>query len=100
MGGQHASIAPEGRRRSQLDDTQASQQGRACPTVWPPTMPLSLTGLCYVLCAVPCRRNFKDELEDRTTPDQESEGITCTVKTGPVPTAVPAAAKTGRRMAI
>lgn len=27
-------------------------------------------------CAVPlCRSNFKDELEDRTTPDHEAEGI-------------------------
>jgi hypothetical protein len=44
------------------------------------------------------QRNFKDELEDRTTPDHEAEGIKCTVKTGAVPTAIPAAA--GRRLAM
>lgn len=27
------------------------------------------------------RGNFKDELEDRTTPDQEAESITCTLRT-------------------
>jgi hypothetical protein len=49
--------------------------------------------LCSHLCAF--RGNFKDELEDRTTPDQESEGITCTIRTG----AVPAASKpAGRKM--
>jgi hypothetical protein len=47
-----------------------------------------------------CRRNFKDELEDRTTPDQESEGITCTIRNGAVPMAAAAAAPRpyGRKM--
>lgn len=40
-----------------------------------------------------CRKEFKDELEDRTTPDQESEGIVCTVKVGK-----PVAKVAGRRM--
>lgn len=31
---------------------------------------------------------FKDELEDRTTPDHEAESIVCTVKPGPVPARV------------
>jgi hypothetical protein len=39
--------------------------------------------------------NFKDELEDRTTPDQESEGITCTIRSGAVPAATKPA---GRKM--
>lgn len=42
------------------------------------------------------KAEFKDELEDRTSPDQENEGITCTLKSGPPPTA--AKATTGRRM--
>lgn len=42
------------------------------------------------------RRNFKDELEDRTSPDQEAEGIKCTIKSGN-PTAA-AAKPTGRKM--
>jgi hypothetical protein len=43
------------------------------------------------------QRNFKDELEDRTTPDQEAEKITCTVKSGKVPTSTPKTTS-GRRL--
>jgi hypothetical protein len=31
-----------------------------------------------------CRNEFKDELEDRTSPDQEAEAFTCTLKAGAV----------------
>ena len=37
------------------------------------------------------RKEFKDELEDRTMPDHEAEAITCTLRAGSPPM--------GRRMA-